>query len=101
MTVLLLGGTGRTGGRVLQQLLSRGIHVRAAHTDGDVFIHFRKANVIHTGDLVFAGMYPFIDINSGGSVAGVIAARTVPRATLSPAFNAMRCTRPASGADTM
>jgi len=29
MTVLLLGGTGRTGGRVLQQLLGRGIHVRA------------------------------------------------------------------------
>ncbi|MEX1993425.1 MAG: MBL fold metallo-hydrolase [Steroidobacteraceae bacterium] len=52
----------------------RGIHVLAAHTDGDVFIHFRKANVIHTGDLVFAGMYPFIDIDSGGSVAGVIAA---------------------------
>ena len=28
-TVLLLGGTGRTGGRVLQQLLGRGVHVRA------------------------------------------------------------------------
>lgn len=52
----------------------RGIYQQAAHTDGDVFIHFRKANVIHTGDLVFAGMYPFIDIDSGGSVAGVIAA---------------------------
>ncbi len=51
----------------------RGVHVLAAHTDGDVFIHFRKANVIHTGDLVFAGMYPFIDLDSGGSVAGVIA----------------------------
>lgn len=52
----------------------RGTHVPGAHTDGDVFIHFRKANVIHTGDLVFAGMYPFIDLDSGGSVAGVIAA---------------------------
>lgn len=52
----------------------RGTHVRNAHTDGDVFIHFRKANVIHTGDLVFAGMYPFIDIDSGGTVDGVIAA---------------------------
>jgi glyoxylase-like metal-dependent hydrolase (beta-lactamase superfamily II) len=52
----------------------RGIHVPGAHTDGDVFLHFRKANVIHTGDLVFAGMYPFIDIDSGGSVAGVVAA---------------------------
>ena len=52
----------------------RGIHVPNAHTDGDVFIHFRKANVIHTGDLVFTGRYPFIDLDSGGSVAGVIAA---------------------------
>lgn len=52
----------------------RGMHAPHAHTDGDVFIHFRKANVIHTGDLVFSGMYPFIDIDSGGSVAGVVAA---------------------------
>lgn len=52
----------------------RGIHVAPAHTDGDVFIHFKRANVIHTGDLVFAGMYPFVDIDSGGSVDGVIAA---------------------------
>ena len=45
-----------------------------AHTDGDVFIHFRRANVIHTGDLMFHAMYPFVDLDSGGSVAGVIAA---------------------------
>jgi glyoxylase-like metal-dependent hydrolase (beta-lactamase superfamily II) len=52
----------------------RGTHVPNAHTDGDVFIHFRNANVIHAGDLVFAGRYPFIDVDSGGSVAGVLAA---------------------------
>jgi cyclase len=52
----------------------RGMHVEHAHTDGDVFIHFRKANVIHAGDVVFIGRYPFIDLDSGGSVAGVIAA---------------------------
>jgi glyoxylase-like metal-dependent hydrolase (beta-lactamase superfamily II) len=52
----------------------RGIHVGHAHTDGDVFIHFRKANVIHTGDLVFHAMYPFVDLDSGGTVDGVIAA---------------------------
>lgn len=52
----------------------RGVHVGHAHTDGDVFIHFRKANVIHTGDLVFHAMYPFVDLDSGGSVDGVIAA---------------------------
>jgi len=49
-------------------------HVEHAHTDGDSFLHFRQANVIHTGDLWFNGMYPFIDSESGGSVAGAIAA---------------------------
>lgn len=52
----------------------RGTYAPRGHTDGDVFIHFRAANVIHAGDLMFAGMYPFIDLDSGGSVAGVIAA---------------------------
>ncbi len=52
----------------------RGSHAPMAHTDGDVFIQFKKANVIHAGDVVFAEMYPFIDLDSGGSVAGVIAA---------------------------
>jgi glyoxylase-like metal-dependent hydrolase (beta-lactamase superfamily II) len=52
----------------------RGMHAPQAHTDGDVFIHFRKANVIHTGDLMFAGLYPFIDLDSGGSVNGLLAA---------------------------
>jgi cyclase len=52
----------------------RGVYTPHAHTDGDVFIHFRKANVIHTGDLMFAGLYPFIDLESGGSVDGLIAA---------------------------
>ncbi len=51
----------------------RGIHAPNAHTDGDVFVHFRKANVIHAGDLFFR-FYPFIDISSGGSIAGLIAA---------------------------
>ena len=52
----------------------RGNYAPNAHTDGDVFIHFRKANVIHTGDLMFAGLYPFIDLDSGGSVNGLLAA---------------------------
>jgi glyoxylase-like metal-dependent hydrolase (beta-lactamase superfamily II) len=51
----------------------RGTHVPSAHTDGDTFIHFRKANVIHAGDLFFNGLYPFIDLDSGGSVKGLIA----------------------------
>jgi len=52
----------------------RAIHVEHAHTDGDAIIHFPKANAIHSGDVVFNGQYPFIDLESGGSVNGVIAA---------------------------
>jgi glyoxylase-like metal-dependent hydrolase (beta-lactamase superfamily II) len=49
-------------------------HVHKAHTDGDSIIHFRGANIIHAGDLLFNNYYPFVDLTSGGSVNGVIAA---------------------------
>jgi len=49
-------------------------HMPAAHTDGDSFVFFKKANVIHTGDLYFNGFYPFIDVEHGGSLNGLIAA---------------------------
>ena len=45
-------------------------HVPDAHTDGDAIIHFVNANVIAAGDLSFRGMFPFIDLDSGGTVAG-------------------------------
>lgn len=45
-------------------------HVPTAHTDGDAAILFREANVIASGDLLFRGMFPFIDLDSGGNVAG-------------------------------
>jgi len=51
----------------------RGSYAPHAHTDGDVFVTFRKANVIHAGDLFFR-FYPYIDISAGGSVSGMIAA---------------------------
>jgi len=47
-------------------------HVHQAHTDGDALVYFSKSNVIHTGDTFFNGKYPFIDLNNGGSVKGVI-----------------------------
>ena len=50
------------------------IHVPNAHTDGDSFVYFTKANVLHVGDTCFSGMYPYIDINAGGSIDGMIAA---------------------------
>jgi glyoxylase-like metal-dependent hydrolase (beta-lactamase superfamily II) len=49
-------------------------HVENAHTDGDAVIHFRTANVIAPGDISFRGLFPFIDLDSGGSVAGYKAA---------------------------
>ena len=49
-------------------------HVPPAHTDGDSLVHFRKADVLHMGDTFFNGLYPFIDLSSGGSVSGTIAA---------------------------
>ena len=40
----------------------------------DSVIHFHHANVFHMGDVFFNGSYPFIDLSSGGSFAGVLAA---------------------------
>jgi cyclase len=53
----------------------RVIHVPAAHTDGDSFIHWTKSNVIHMGDLFMLGIsFPFVDVGSGGNVRGFVAA---------------------------
>jgi len=48
------------------------IHVDNAHTDGDAIIWMPKENVLHMGDCFFNKRYPFIDLNSGGSVIGAI-----------------------------
>ncbi|MGI9220118.1 MAG: MBL fold metallo-hydrolase [Woeseiaceae bacterium] len=48
-------------------------HVAAAHTNGDSVIHFPEQNVIDAGDLFFNGMFPFIDLDGGGSVEGYMA----------------------------
>lgn len=48
------------------------IHMPAAHTDGDSIVWFQEAKVLHTGDLLFHGTFPFIDLENGGSVTGVI-----------------------------
>jgi glyoxylase-like metal-dependent hydrolase (beta-lactamase superfamily II) len=50
----------------------RAIHMPAAHTDGDAVIRFRSANVLHSGDVFFSGMYPFFDASSGGAFVGMI-----------------------------
>jgi glyoxylase-like metal-dependent hydrolase (beta-lactamase superfamily II) len=54
---------------------ARVFHVARAHTDGDAVIHFPEVNVIHAGDTMFNKLFPFIDMDSGGSVNGYIAAQ--------------------------
>lgn len=49
-------------------------HVHNAHTDGDAFVWFANANVLHMGDCFFSGRFPFIDLGSGGSIDGAIKA---------------------------
>ena len=51
----------------------RVLHIPHAHTDGDAIAHFRRANALHMGDVFVSGRYPFIDIESGGSLTGTIA----------------------------
>jgi glyoxylase-like metal-dependent hydrolase (beta-lactamase superfamily II) len=49
------------------------VHVKNAHTDGDVLVHFPEAGVLHMGDCFFNGMYPIIDTGTGGTIDGYVA----------------------------
>ncbi|MEM9301137.1 MAG: MBL fold metallo-hydrolase [Pseudomonadota bacterium] len=59
-------------------------HVERAHTDGDAIIHYRSIDVIHSGDVLFNGIFPFIDLDNGGTVDGFIAAQERIVATAGP-----------------
>lgn len=48
------------------------VHYPNGHTDGDTVVFFEKAKVVHFGDTFFFGRFPFVDIDSGGSVQGII-----------------------------
>ena len=48
------------------------MHLPNGHTDGDTMVHFTGSNVVHTGDQCFNGRFPFIDMDSGGSVKGYV-----------------------------
>jgi glyoxylase-like metal-dependent hydrolase (beta-lactamase superfamily II) len=52
----------------------RALHYPAGHTDGDAIIFFTKANVVHMGDDYVRYGFPFIDVQAGGSVEGMIKA---------------------------
>jgi glyoxylase-like metal-dependent hydrolase (beta-lactamase superfamily II) len=49
-------------------------HYGPAHTDGDLYVYFQKADVLATGDTYWNGVYPFIDSVAGGSIDGMIKA---------------------------
>jgi len=51
----------------------RAVHFPHGHTDGDSVIFFTKSNVVHMGDDFFNGAFPFVDVENGGSVKGLIA----------------------------
>ena len=59
----------------LNGLDAKVFHVPRAHTDGDAVIHFPDVNVIHAGDIMFHKLFPYIDLDSGGTVSGYIAAQ--------------------------
>jgi cyclase len=48
-------------------------HVPHGHTDGDSIVHFPASDVIHMGDIYFNGLYPYIDLDGGGNIQGLIA----------------------------
>ena len=48
------------------------VHLGPGHTDGDCIIHFTRSGVFHMGDLFFNGRFPFVDLGSGGDVAGLL-----------------------------
>lgn len=50
----------------------RVIHLPPGHTDGDAYVWVPDADVLHSGDLVFNGTYPVIDVAAGGSIGGMI-----------------------------
>ena len=50
----------------------KAVHYPNGHTDGDTVVFFPKANVVHLGDDFFVGRFPFVDLESGGSVQGLI-----------------------------
>lgn len=49
-------------------------HVAHGHTDGDSIIHFPASNVIHMGDMYFNTLYPYVDLDAGGSIQGMVQA---------------------------
>ncbi|MBX3293437.1 MAG: MBL fold metallo-hydrolase [Acidobacteria bacterium] len=50
----------------------KAFHMPRGHTDGDTVLHFTRSNVFHLGDKFFVARFPFVDLESGGTVQGLI-----------------------------
>ena len=59
-------------------------HFPAAHTDGDAVVFFTGSDVVHMGDIMFHERFPYVDIDAGGSVEGVVAAVEAVLARIGP-----------------
>jgi len=56
----------------LNGLEAQVFHIPRAHTDGDAAIYFPDVNVIHAADVLFNNLFPYIDLDNGGTVEGFI-----------------------------
>jgi cyclase len=63
------------------------LHVRAAHSDGDTMVFFRRSDVISTGDVFTPDRYPVIDLARGGSIDGLLAGLNYLLELAVPDFN--------------
>jgi glyoxylase-like metal-dependent hydrolase (beta-lactamase superfamily II) len=64
-------------------------HLPDAHTETDIIVRFRKANIVHMGDL-FVGGFPFIDGNTGGTFDGLIKAHAAVLASIDDSTRVIR-----------
>ncbi len=64
-------------------------HLPNAHTETDIMIRFRRANIVHMGDM-FTGGFPFIDGNTGGTLDGLIKAHEAALATMDDGTKVIR-----------
>ncbi len=64
-------------------------HLPNAHTETDIMIRFRRANIVHMGDM-FTGGFPFIDGNTGGTLDGLIKAHEAALATMDDSTKVIR-----------
>ncbi len=60
------------------------VHLPPGHTDGDAYVWVPDADVLHSGDLLFNGTYPVIDVVAGGSVGGMIRSAEALLAVVGP-----------------